>query len=282
MVLVIAAAALMASLFMLFKVFDRREIPLMPAISVNYLVALAFGTLYAPPWQAGDIANLWIPAIGIGILFLLIFYLTGLSAQRAGLAATTVASRMSLVLTVIAAVVLYGDRPGWIGWLGIVAALVGVTLSSLVKGSGGVRGAWLLPLLIFLGNAVIDISVNWMQRMHLTPATEAVFPALCFISAALLSVVHVALRDGFATFTDPGVLIGGGLLGVLNYAALLMIVRALAYSGLPSSSVYPLMNVCVIMFATVASIFLFGERLRKAQWIGIGFAVLALVLILNA
>lgn len=280
--LVAIAAALMAFLFLLFKIFDRREIPLMPAIAVNYVVALIAGLLFAPPWKAGDLSPLWSAAIGIGVLFVVTFYLTGLSTRRAGVAPTTVASRMSLVLTVAAAVILYNEDPGIAGWFGIACAIAGVALASMVQGPAGARGAWKLPALIFLGNAIIDISINWMQRMHLTPDNEAVFPTLTFVPAALVSLVVVASRNSLTSLLRSDVLIGGALLGVANYAALLMIVRALAYSGLPSSSVYPLMNVCVILFGTTASIIIFKERLYKLQWAGIALAVVALVSILLA
>src|SRR5690606_26703178 len=167
MVLVAVAAALMALLFLVFKVFDRRNIPLFPAIAVNYVIASIAGISFAPPWQVEDLSGLWWPAIGIGVLFVVNFQLTGLSAQRAGVAATTVASRMSLVLTVLAAVWLYDERPGTPGWIGIACALASVLFASITRGTRAIGGAWKLPLLIFLGNAVIDISINWMQRTQL-------------------------------------------------------------------------------------------------------------------
>lgn len=282
MVLVAVAAILMAMLFLLFKVFDRREIPLLPAIGVNYVVAMIAGLCFAPPWRSGDLTGLWWPALGMGLLFVVIFNLTGLSAQRAGVAATTVASRMSLVLTVIAAVWLYDEKPGTLGWLGIAVALASVALASMVKGAPGARGAWKLPVLIFFGNAAIDISLNWMQRMHLTPETEAAFPTLIFIPTSIIAILLALYRCGTAPFKMPGVWIGGILLGLFNYASLVAILQALAYGGLPSSSLYPLMNVGVILIGSIASVILFREPLRSMQVVGIGLAIVALVLIINA
>ncbi len=282
MVLIAIAAILMAMLFLLFKVFDRREIPLMPAIAVNYVVALIAGLLYAPPWGAGDLTGLWWPAFALGLLFVVIFNLTGLSAQRAGVAATTVASRMSLVLTVIAAVWLYDEQPGLLGWLGITCALASVALASMVKGTAGARGAWKLPVMIFFGNAAIDITLNWMQRMHLTAETEAVFPTLIFIPTSIIALLLALYRCGTAPFGTPGVWIGGILLGIFNYASLVAILKALAYGGLPSSSLYPMMNVGVILIGSISSVILFRERLSSMQISGIALAIVALLLIINA
>ena len=282
MALVAAAAVLMAALFLLFKIFDRREVPLLPAIAVNYVVALLSGLLFAPPWRGGDLSGLWMPAIGLGMFFVINFYLTGLSTQRAGVAATTVASRMSLVLTVIAAVLLYNERPGLAGWIGIACAIAGVALSSLVKDPGGMRYAWKLPVLIFFGNAVIDIGINWVQRTRLDAANEEVFPTITFMSAAVVSVALALRREGSAVFKRSSVWIGGSVLGVVNYAALVMIVKALSKGGFPASSFYPLMNVGVILIGTIASMILFRERLRSMQLIGIAFAIASLLLILYA
>ena len=282
MALVILAAFFMAVLFLLFKVFELRRVALLPAIVVNYYAAFLCGALVAPPWQAGDLSPLWLPCALLAFLFISIFYLTGLSAQQAGVAATAVASKMSLVLTVLFAVYLYGDRPGLWGWTGIALALVGVVLSSWVPGGRATTGAWGLPLLLFVGNAVIDITINWVQRARLTEATEAVFPTLVFAGAGLLGTLWVLRGSERKAFAAPSTWIGGMLLGLLNYAALFFVVKALARSGMPSSSVYPLVNIVVILFGTGLSVLLFRERPRPVQLAGIGASVVALGLILYA
>jgi drug/metabolite transporter (DMT)-like permease len=281
MALVTAAAFFMAVLFLLFKVFELRRIALLPAIVVNYFAAFACGVVVSPPWAAGDLTTLALPSLVLGVLFITIFYLTGISAQRAGVAATTVASKMSLVLTVLFAVYHFGDRPGVMGWSGIALALLGVALASWVRPKGNARGEWLLPATLFIGNAVIDITINWVQRTRLSESTEAVFPTLVFACAGVLGMLWMLRSDQRDQLTRPDVLIGGTLLGVMNYAALYFVVQALSHSGMPSSSVYPLVNIVVILFGTAASIVLFKERPRTVQYIGIASAVLALALILN-
>ncbi len=280
MALVIAAAFFMSVLFLLFKVFDRRNVPLLPAIVVNYFVASICGSLVAPPWHAGDLSPLWMPAAALGFLFITIFYLTGLSTQRAGVAVTTVASKMSLVLTVLFAVAFHGDRPGPFGWAGIVLALTGVVLTSPPGANKTTSGALTLPLVLFIGNAAIDILINWTQHTHLTPATEAVFPTLAFTFAGCIGVLWVIIPHGPAPFAQPAAWAGGAVLGVANYTALYFLVKALANSGLASSAVYPLINIAVILFGTGLSILLFRERPVRMQYLGIGCAVIALVVII--
>lgn len=282
MALVIAAAFFMAVLFLLFKVFENRGVALLPAIVVNYFVAFACGSLVAPPWEAGDLSPLWVPSGVLAVLFISLFYLTGLSSQRAGVAATAVASKMSLVLTVLFAVYLYGDRPGPLGWTGIGLALLGVVLASWSTDRSAMRGTLLLPAALFIGNAIIDITINWVQRTRLTEDTEAVFPTLVFAGAGLLGLAWVLPGRERAAFSMPSTWIGGIVLGVANYAALFFVVRALARGGMPSSSVYPLVNIVVILFGTGLSIVLFKERPKAVQYAGIAASVIALALILTA
>ncbi|MCB0770602.1 MAG: EamA family transporter [Flavobacteriales bacterium] len=277
--LILAAALLQAFLFLLFKVFDKRRIPLMPSIAVNYVIAAALGTAYAQPWKAADLAGLWWPSLAIGILFVGVFFLTGRTAQRAGVAASTVASKMSLVLTVLFAVVMYHEEPGITGWSGLAFAVVGVLLGASTKSAPGQRIEWKLPFVLFIGTAAIDISINAVQRFLLVPDTEAVFPTLALAVAGMLSMAMVIGGEGARSFNIPAVWIGGALLGVFNYGTLLFVVRALAQSGLPASRVFPLISIGVILIGTLGSVVLFRETVNTLQRIGIGFAVIALLLL---
>jgi len=282
MALVIIAAALQAILFLLFRVFDKRNIALMPAIAVNYSVAAICGIVYAPPWSAGDLDALWLPSMGIGILFVLGFFLTGLTAQRSGVAASTVASKMSIILTVIFTVLFHHERPGPLGWLGLGFASLGVLLVYWSNVSTRPASAIWLPIILFVTTACIDISINMVQRSLLSASTVAVFPTLCLAFAGLLAWVIVA-RGGLAKhLQQPGVWIGGGLLGVANYGTLVFVVQALTYSGLQASIVFPLISIGVILLGTSASMLLFNERLNRAQTIGIALAVVALALLIAA
>ncbi|WKZ67633.1 MAG: hypothetical protein QY325_06820 [Flavobacteriales bacterium] len=282
MALVTLAALCMALLLFLFKVFDKRGVPLLPAIVVNYFVACGWGIAITRPWTIAAPPSLLPPGIFLGVLFITLFYLTAVSTQRAGVAATSVASKMSLVLTVLFAVAAFGERPSALGWAGIALALVAVPAASSAPGAPGARGVWLLPLLLFLGNAAIDITLNAVQRSLLTPATEPLFPTLVFGVAGTLGLASLAVRRTVGSLLDHRAVIGGAVLGTVNYASLYFIVAALARSGYPSSSVFPLMNIGVILFSTALSLALFRDRLRPLQWAGIACAVAAMALIIGA
>ena len=85
----------------------------------------------------------------------------------------------------------------------------------------------------------------------------------------------------FTAFKDPKVWVGGVVLGVINFFALLFILRALAHSGLPASTVFPLLSIGVILIGTVGSFILFRDRPSRPQLIGIVVAVIALALLVT-
>lgn len=281
MALVILAALCVAAFAVIFRFFERFEVPLFPAIAVNYTVAFCCGLVLHPPWRAGDISLLWWPSALLGVLFVTIFSLTGRSAQHAGAARTTIAGRMSLVLTVLGMVLLFHETITTLVIIGVLVALLGLVLSTAEDDRGTDRRSWRYPLIIFLGSGAADIGVSAAQRVRTTSLNEAAFTTMCFGGAALVSAVVMLARGQHAALHDRRTWIGGAVLGTVNHASLLFLVLALGEGSLPASSIFPLMNIAAIVFATVAGIALFRERLSVRQWIGIACCIAALILIMS-
>jgi len=279
--LVILAAMCVAGFALIFRMFERFAVPLLPAIAINYTIACCCGLLIAPPWNVGGTTSLLIPAVLLGTLFVLIFSLSGLSAQRAGAARTTIAGRMSLVLTIAGAVILFNEHVGPLRWLGITIAIVGLVLVSVTKGEYSSERSWFLPLAIFLCSGAADIAVTFTQRTLTTPASAEVFPTLCFASSAVVSMILLFVRREHAALRHARTWVGGIALGLVNYASLFLLLRALGSDELTASAIFPLMNIFAILFATGGAILLFGERLSARQWCGIAFCVASLLLIMR-
>lgn len=281
MALVILSALFGAALFLFFKGFEKWQVALLPAIVVNYLTAFLFGLAYSRPWAVGDISVLWLPSALQGGLFILLFWLIGLASQSVGISPSTVASKMSLALTVLITVFIFREQLSAMAWSGIALAVLGVTFSSWGSSRGGAKGWWLLPV-IFVASTISDVLLNAAQRTRVTPITEAVFPTLIFGFAALFGLCWLAFRADRAALRKPGTWIGGGLLGCANYGSIYFLVLALSKSGLPASTVFSLLNVGVILIGTATAMVLFKERLRPVQWIGLTCSIASLVLILSA
>lgn len=276
---IVLAALCVAGFAVLFRYFERYQVPLLPAIAINYSVAFLCGLLVAPPWQAPGVEALLLPASSLGALFVIIFSLTGLSAQRAGAARTTIAGRMSLVLTIAGAVILFNERLSAWSVLGIILALVGLVLTSLPQArTGNEAPSYYLPFVIFLCSGIADISVTYVQRVFTTEANASTFPTLCFGASALVSMALLFIRREHEALRHARTWVGGVVLGVVNYASLLFLVWALGAGSYPASIVFPAMNILAIIVATGAGMLLFAERLQFRQWAGLALCVVALIL----
>ncbi|MCL4281219.1 MAG: DMT family transporter [Flavobacteriales bacterium] len=281
MALVILSALLSSAFFLLFKAFQLRRITLFPAIAVNYVVAFVLGLAWSRPWSAGDLGLLWWPAAVEGAGYFGLFLLMGTATQRVGVSPVTVAAKLSLALTVAATVLVFREQLVPMAWAGIVLAVLGVGFSSWGGAARGARGWWLLPV-IFLGNSFTDVFLNAVQRTRLTPLTEAAFTTLVFGFAALFSLLWLAFRADRGELRKARTWAGGALLGGANFGSLLLLLSALAGSGLPASIVFPLLNTGVILFGAAGAMLLFRENPRPVQWAGIACSMASLLMILAA
>lgn len=279
--LVILAALCVAAFAITFRLFERYDIPLLPAIAVNYATALLCGAIIAPPATMNDLTTLLLPASLMGLLFVVIFSLTGLSAQRAGAARTTIAGRMSLVLTIAGTVILFHEHISMITLVGIALALAGLILTSVSKEGAGSSGSWALPALIFVCSGIADIGVTIVQRTLTTPLNASIFPTLCFGASTCAGFLMLVLRREQRALKHVRTWMGGASLGVVNYASLLFLMRALAEEHYSATVIFPMMNIFAILIATAAGMLIFQERLSIRQWFGIVLCVSSLSLIMS-
>lgn len=122
------------AIFIVFKLFSRYKINTFHAIVANYVTACICGLIsYESSINAFEIYNSkwFLGAILLGFLFISVFNLMALTAQRNGLSAASVASKMSVVIPVIFGIYIYNESIGFQKVLGIVLALIAVYLTAI-------------------------------------------------------------------------------------------------------------------------------------------------------
>ena len=146
-------------IFVTIKLFNRFRINNLQAITTNYIIGALFGYLiYTGPCTVCDIMDApWIRmAIILGILFIVVFNIFALSSQKVGVALTSVASKMSVVIPVSLGFWMYNDRVNAMIILGLLTALLAFYLTLGKKSSKHVdRRLYILPVLLFLGNGIL-------------------------------------------------------------------------------------------------------------------------------
>jgi drug/metabolite transporter (DMT)-like permease len=271
-------------IFIIFKLFDKYKINTLQAIVVNYFIACLFGLwMYDKPIVIGDIIeSKWIyGAIGLGFLFIAIFNVMALTAQRKGLSVASVASKMSVIIPVIFGIYVYNEGVGVQKVVGILLALVSVYLSSIKSKTinNPTKGLW-LPILLFFGSGVIDTSIKYIETTYLPENSIPIFSASIFAFAFIIGssiLIVKAIQEPFK-FPVKSV-IGGMILGVVNYFSIYYLLKALNNESLESSTLFTVNNVAIVMVSTLLGLLFFKENISKINWMGIILAIISIVIV---
>lgn len=280
-----------ALLLLAFKVFERNNVPVFQAIVYNYVSASICGFLFLPDKTAvlsGQVfqAPWLLLSLGLGSMFILIFNFTSITTVKYGVSTASVAMKLGLVFPVLLAFTVYGEPFNWVKLLGILFAFAAVILSSLKEDADSKdhhSSFAILPVIVFLGSGACDSITQYANKTYLTDSGFEEFSLFLFIAAAIAgcSIFAYQLLTGKAVFSLRS-LAGGILLGIANYFSFLFLLKSLAYVSWGSSVVFPVSNLGTVLVATLAGVLIFNEKLSKLNLLGLGFAVLSIVLIITA
>ncbi|WP_292948537.1 DMT family transporter [Olleya sp. UBA1516] len=272
-------------IFVIFKVVGKRNINTLQTIVFNYFTAFTYGILsYDSPIIVSDIiqSKWFFGAIGLGFLFIAIFNVMALTAQRNGLSVASVASKMSVVIPIIFGLFFYNESLGWQKALGIILALVAVYLASYKTKTDqrfSIKTLW-LPIVLFLGSGTIDTSIKYIETTYLADNGIPIFSATIFFIAGVIGIGLLSAKAIQKQFTfDPKSIVSGIILGVVNYYSIYMLLKALNAENFESSTIFTVNNVAIVMLTTLIGLLMFKERLLTKNWIGIGIAILSIILV---
>lgn len=274
-------------IFVIFKFFNKYKVNTLHAIVFNYYTACIFGALHSnTPINVTTIINeKWLlGALGLGVLFITIFNVMALTVQRNGLSVASVASKMSVVIPIIFGLYVYNENLGPLKIIGIFFALCAVYLVS-IKDKGlriNLKGLW-LPIILFLGAGIIDTSIKYIENTYVADQGIPIFSATIFFFAGSIGTLILVSKS----FKAPLKLsyksfVGGFLLGIANYYSIYFLLLALQSDQLESSVVFTINNVAIVTASTLLGLLLFKEKLQFKNWIGIGLALISIILIVNS
>ncbi|WP_456440287.1 EamA family transporter [Psychroserpens sp.] len=271
-------------LFIIFKLLDRFKINILQAIVVNYFVACLFGIWsYDEPLNVSEILeSKWVfGAIGLAVLFIAVFNVMALTAQRNGISVVSVASKMSVIIPVIFGVYAYNESVGAQKIIGIILALIAVYLTSVrPKTTSNFNKGLLLPILLFFGSGIIDTSIKYIETTYISENGIPIFSATIFAFAFIIGSIILIYRS----FKKPDkfpirTIVAGSILGIVNYFSIYYLLKALNNESLESSTLFTINNVAIVMVSTLLGLMIFRESISKTNWLGIGLAIVSIVLV---
>jgi drug/metabolite transporter (DMT)-like permease len=273
-------------IFLIFRLIEKRNVRTFPVIVINYLAASSLGF-----FLSGEIRErswdfplpFYVLAATIGILFIVMFFIVARSSQKAGMAVTTIAGKMSVIFP-IAFSILWdpGDSLSLLKVTGILAALPGV-LFTIYKKRDKVPELSLLylPMILFVGMGVVDSLVKLAQYEYISDNSLSLFTALLFgISAVCGILISLTSRQRLRSLFNIRVAGWGILLGFVNFGSIYFLVRTLNYrhplrGSIDSSVVFGINNTGIVALSVLLGVLLFRENLSRINIAGIFICIAA-------
>ena len=286
----IGSIVLTSYLTLAFKVCEKYRINIFQAIVFNYLTCVITGSFVNGSFPVNEeaVATPWFKwACVMGVLFVSIFNIMGLTTQKIGVAVASVANKLSLIIPVVVSVYLYHETvQGW-KLAGVVLALMAVVLTCYQSkeqkgGKEKIARKWeyLLPFILFVGSGVLDALINHVQKQYVTEENKNAFLISGFLAAAVIGSILLIIQycRGRQKFLLKH-LIAGIIIGIPNYFSIWCLVRYLKVSPWQSSASIPVNNMGIVLFSSVVAWLLFKEKLSKINWAGIVLSLVAIYLI---
>lgn len=268
----------------IFKMFGKRGINLYFAILINYFVCVLMASIvlgkWAVPFHSFD--EDWIMlAMGLGILFPIIFNLYGKAVKNLGIVVSTIFQKMSLIAPVLVGILFYAEGWSWVKIVGILLAGLAIFLipkeTSDAKSSINAKYIY-LGIFIFIGSAFIDTGLYLKDKLFTISIDDLSFTATLFFFAGIGSLLlFLVNRYQTKEAVNTRDLWAGFVLGIPNFFSIYFILLGLNYTD--GSVFFPINNVGILLVSGIAGILLFRENMNKYKYLGFFFSILAIILL---
>lgn len=281
--MIVAAACCSVLVSILLKYLKNKGFDVLQMIAWNYLSA----SLLCFYWFKTDITHVswkhtsWWLIILLGVVLPSIFLCLAKSLQLAGLVKTEIAQRLAVILSLLAAYVLFGEKLSQLKLIGVVFGVVAILC--IIIGQASEKSAKSLNFksalflcTVWVGYAVVDILLKYSSNLGLQ---FAVTLNLAFISAFIISITYLAITQ---PNWQPKNIVMGLILGGLNFANIALYIKAhMIFKDTPSI-VFAGMNILVVVLGVLSGVVLFKERLKAYTWIGLICGVVAVLFLARA
>ena len=263
-------------LFLVVRDFLKRDINTHQAITFNYLTAALIALFIGDvDYNIYNLINTdWFySTIALGIFFIVMFNIMAITTQKLGISISSMASKMSLIIPVIGAVIFQNASIGVYKILGIMIAIISVYLT--FKKSGQTAKPT-LAIILFLGAGILDMWLDSIRNNFLSSTVDFnLFIVTVFFIAFSVGLIKV-IWDRKRIIKRN--IVAGIVLGVPNYFSIYFVLLALKNLG--GIYVFPILNIGVVLFSAIISWLFYQEQMSKINWMGIVLACLSILIIL--
>ena len=257
----------------LLKILRQRDIDIRQTIVAGYPVAFLLTWFLLKPDVSSmtSLGGAWAIIIALGVLLPAVFIILGRAIEAVGMVATDAAQRLSLIIPIVAAFLLFGEVLTGTRIFGLLLGFLALGALIYRPQQGQIsKQAKHTPLWLFgvwAGYGIIDILFKQVAKQG------AAFPLTLFISfgvAGLLLLMYLLIMR---VRWQGNALAAGLLLGALNIGNIYAYIRAHQVWSESPSIVFTGMNVGVIAVATLIGVGVFKESLNRINILGLLLAI---------
>lgn len=273
MMYLIIAVLCSVAVSVLLKILRQKNIDIRQTIVAGYPVAFLLTWVLLKPdvSSIGALGNAWGIIIALGVLLPAVFIILGRAIESVGMVATDAAQRLSLIIPIVAAFLLFGEVLTGTRVLGLALGFLALTAlvyrpqHGIINNQAKQTPLWLFG--VWLGYGVIDILFKQVAKQG------AAFPLTLFVTFGLAGLLLLVYLLVTRVRWQGNALSAGLLLGALNMGNIYAYVRAHQVLSESPSIVFTGMNVGVIAVATLIGVGIFKEQLNRINIVGLLLAV---------
>ena len=266
----------------LLKVLRQRDIDIRQTIVAGYPVAFLLTWFLLKPDVSGmsALGGAWVIIIALGVLLPAVFIVLGRAIAAVGMVATDAAQRLSLIIPIVAAFLLFGEVLTGTRIFGLLlgflalGALIYRPQQRQINKQAKYTPLWLFG--VWAGYGIIDILFKQVAKQG------AAFPLTLFISFGLAGLLLFIYLLIVRVRWQGNALATGLLLGALNVGNIYAYIRAHQVLSESPSIVFTGMNVGVIAVATLIGVGVFKEQLNRVNILGLLLAIFCVAVLFLA
>lgn len=262
-----------------FKLFKRYDTNAYQAIVFNYpTAALLCYYGFKPNLSVSPNLQEWTLFAIVAGLLLSIFYFIGKSIATSGIVLTAIAQRLSLVIPVLSAFLIFSETTTNLKLLGLVIGITALYASKPI-GKANLKEAvnW-YPIIVFFGTGILDVLFNFLTKLQYITFTSSLVYIFMIASFYGFASLFYQYQKGVLKFQVKAALAGVAL-GIFNFGSIYFYIKALKLESHRPSVVFSSLDIGVIFLGFLVGILLFKEKLTKLNVIGFVLALIAIIIL---
>ncbi|NQW75849.1 MAG: DMT family transporter [Cytophagales bacterium] len=269
-----------------FRAHAKFQVDTRIAILLNYPVCFLTAYFHQPSaipfhWPS-NVDTFLLMAMGVG--FVITFLLSGFSTQKNGMAPTSLANNISLVIPVLINLFILktGGEINWSIALGLFFSFAAIYFCSpQLTSSDGVKPVVWLLLAVFVAYGLTNTLFSYLNS-SLTYFVGGTLPfiMMILIGSMLSSTIFLIWKSVNGTLNwNRNSVLAAIPLGLPNFLSFYFLLKALDAYQNNAAVVLTMYNLSVILLSALTAYVFFKERLTNRQWIGLGIGCVGIALL---